>query len=465
MAEDALRHRSPAEVVVRFRHVEGELATAPARRAELAAELARRDGPPQTPPNSSTPPRQGFKRARPSGEGATRGPPFGQLGRSRQRATPEWGVLCQPTPGAGCGADLAAAPQQRVGTSPVVAVPPLAPVVLEAGRYAATGPPGGRPTAAAYPGGFEPPRVFGPHLAALWTSRPEQHPLSSARRARLGHDRWQRGISQGARANALQRAAQRRRPQAAASGGAGRASPVLGSAEPSARVGGRTHWQWVCQPPTASYHVIRPRRTGAGGQECLGDAEPLAWGSDRGKPPRGAPAPRHPSCLAHPLRELPYGVDTEQSPWAQACQALRRGAIHRAPHRDAGALGGAADPAAGAAIERRGAALLATPGAGAAASRLWVRLREHRAHLFRFLDDPAVPPTNHASAQALRHAVGPRKVPGGFRSQWGAEAPASAMTVLDTARTRGADLLTPLHAAVGLPAAPPPGLPVPSPGR
>jgi transposase len=176
----------------------------------------------------------------------------------------------------------------------------------------------------------------------------------------------------------------------------------------------------------------------------------------------GATVPRQHLTLQ--LRELQYVVDREQSAWAQDCQALVRLAIHRAHQRDAGELWGAAYTAAVGAIERRCDALLATPVEGAEASRLWVRFREHRDHLFAFLYDPTVPPTNNASEQALRHSVVHRKVTGGFRSDWGAEAHAILTTVLDTARKRGEDLLTTLHAAIGQPVAIPPGLPVRSPG-
>jgi transposase len=314
-------------------------------------------------------------------------------------------------------------------------------------------------------GRFEPTRGFGPHLEALWTYLHEQHHVSYARLEAIGRDWWHLAVSQGALANALRRAATRLRPQAGAIREQVRASPTIGSDETSARVNGRTHWQWVFQTPTASYHVIVPRRNGEVVQDFLGAAAPQTWVSDRWKPRLNARAERHQICLAHQLRELQYVVDHEQSAWAQQCQELLRLAIHRAHQRDRGELRGAAYTAAVQKIEADCDALLAIPVAGADASRLWVRFREHREQLFVFLYDPTAPPTNNASEQALRNSVVHRKVTGGFRSDWGADAHAIVTTVLDTARKRGHDLLTTLHTALGQPAAIPPGLPILAPGR
>jgi transposase len=472
MSDDELCEWSPTALVALIRRLEeqlavvtAQLAAAQARIGELEAELARRGGPPKTPQNSSTPPSKGWKRERPSGEGAKRGRPVGHPGTSRRRAEPDWVVLCQPTHCAACGHELAVGPQIRVGVSQVVELPPVQPVVFEAWRYAATCPHCGTTTAAAYPAGFEPTRVFGPRLEAVWTYLHEYHHVGYARLAAIGRDLWRLAVSQGAMANALARVAQRLAPQAAAIREQVRASPVIGSDETSARVNGRTHWQWVFQTPTASYHVIVPRRNGEVVADFLGDAVPATWVSDLWKPQLNAAAERHQICLAHQLRELQYVVDKEQSTWAQDCQALLRLAIHRAHQRDRGALRGAAYTATVRKIKADCDALLVTPVAGAEASRLWVRFREHRKHLFVFLDDPAVPPTNNASEQALRNSVVHRKVTGGFRSDWGADAHAIVTTVLDTARKRGEDLLTTLHAALGAPVAIPPGLPVLSPGR
>jgi transposase len=474
MSDDALAKLSAPELIVLIRRLEehlaavtAELAAAQARMGELEAELARRGGPPKTPANSSTPPRKGWKRERPGAapEGAKRGRPFGPPGTSRRRAAPAWVVLCQPTYCAACGQELTESPQARVGVSQVVELPPVPPVVFEGWRYVATCAPCGTPTAAPYPAGFEPSRVFGPRLEALWTYLHEQHHVGYARLARLGGELWHRRVSQGAIVNALGRVAQRLAPQAAAIREQVRASPLIGSDETSARVNGRTHWQWVFQTPTASYHVIRPRRNGEVVQAFLGDAVPETWVSDLYRPQLNAGAARHQICLTQQRRELQSVVDREPSAWARDCQALFRLAIHRAPQRDAGARRGAAYTAAVRKIEAACDALLAPPVAGAEASRLWVRCREHRERLFVFLYDPAVPPTNNASEQALRHSVVHRKVTGGFRSEWGAAAHAPVTTVLDTARKRGEDLLATLHAALGDPVAIPPGFPILSPTR
>lgn len=66
-----------------------------------------------------------------------------------------------------------------------------------------------------------------------------------------------------------------------------------------------------------------------------------------------------------------------------------------------------------------------------------------------FLDDPRVPPTNNASEQAPRPSVIHRKVSGGFRSDWGAAAHATAMTVVQTARKRGEHLFDALRDPLG----------------
>ena len=60
------------------------------------------------------------------------------------------------------------------------------------------------------------------------------------------------------------------------------------------------------------------------------------------------------------------------------------------------------------------------------AARLQQRYRLHRDSLYVFLHRDDVEPTNNSSERDLRPSVIHRKVIGGFRSAWGAEARPSA---------------------------------------
>ena len=60
-----------------------------------------------------------------------------------------------------------------------------------------------------------------------------------------------------------------------------------------------------------------------------------------------------------------------------------------------------------------------------------------------------MPADNNGSERALRKSVVHRKVSGGFRSAWGAEAYTTIATVLQTARKHGRDALSTLIPLLG----------------
>jgi transposase len=66
--------------------------------------------------------------------------------------------------------------------------------------------------------------------------------------------------------------------------------------------------------------------------------------------------------------------------------------------------------------------------------RLRNRYLDLHNHLFLFLDDATIPPTNHASEQALRWSVIFRKVTDGFRSDWGRDLFAAVRSIVNTGR-------------------------------
>ena len=332
----------------------------------------------------------------------------------------------------------------------------MRPVVVEAWQYAARCRGCGHRTKGTYPAGLEPTRTFGPQLEALLGYFHERHHVSYERLVEVCRDVFGLTHQRG-----------RDRPGAPASGracpadlrGAGRrgpGQPVIGSDETGARVAGRTAWHWVFQTPTASYHVIVPRRNADVIAAFLGDTRPEGWVSDLWSPQLQVDAETHQICLAHQIREpdlrrrgrrLPGpGLGGRAAPPVRTCHPPAP-----APR----------DDHPGSFIRRRRRienavdrlvfrTFLPERPDTANARRLQERYREHRASLFVFLDPPDVPPTNNASEQDLRPSVIHRKVTGGYRSQRGARcSPPYRTSLLTTARKRGQNLLDALRSIAG----------------
>ena len=57
--------------------------------------------------------------------------------------------------------------------------------------------------------------------------------------------------------------------------------------------------------------------------------------------------------------------------------------------------------------------------------------------MFLFLDDATIPPTNHASEQAIRMSTVVRNVTNGFRSDWGRDVFAAVRSIVNTGKRHG----------------------------
>ena len=76
-------------------------------------------------------------------------------------------------------------------------------------------------------------------------------------------------------------------------------------------------------------------------------------------------------------------------------------------------------------------------GNGTELDKLKKGIAKHRDHIFTFLTNPAVPPTNNDSEKALRPAKTKLKVSGCFRTESGAENYATVASVIQTAVKNG----------------------------
>jgi transposase len=422
---------------------------------QLKAELAKERPFPPTSHNSSQPPSRDVKRNLPANRSRKKlGPPFGHERKIRAWvAEPDRIMEASVVWCAHCQADLRGVEPRAVIRHQLTEVPPSTPVVLETRQAEVVCPDCQRVTRGALPAGLEAGRSFGPRLAATVVYLKHEQHLSYERVTQLCQDLFGVAISEGGVSALLQRAAAAAHPVATEIGAQVAQSPIIGSDETSARVAGRTWWQWVFRSVVGVYFLIRASRGAQVVAEVMGEQHAECWVSDCLSAQLTAPAQRHQVCLAHQLRDLQRLRDQQpRLQWALALQALFREAIHLWNRRTALQPQGYARRVTE--LEQRLEALLHRRVRGAPAQRLQKRYRRHREHLFVFLHCPGVPPANNACERALRPSVIHRKVTNGFRAEWGAHAYAALATVIETAKLHNRNVFDTLVSLMGPPVLP-----------
>jgi len=233
----------------------GQLQAALARIAELEKRLATFERPAKTPDNSSLPPSKGQKPDRPAGD------------KPARKSRPGVGRMLHPDPDRVVDAKLTACPKCQAAFPEAsqtpqqvyerIELPAIKPDVTQVrlfgGRCACCGE---RVTATA-PAGLEPGSPFGQSIAALVVYLHYAHAIGLERLATLMDEIFSLSISEGAISNMLARARAPLVAAAAAIQAAVTASPVVCSDETSARVSGKTWWEWVFVGTLAVLHVIR----------------------------------------------------------------------------------------------------------------------------------------------------------------------------------------------------------------
>jgi transposase len=413
-----------------------------ARIAELEARLA---APPKTPDNSSLPPSKGQK---PNLPDPTRKPPRrSRPGVARALAehpdrTIETTLVACPH----CDHALGLADQPEIHAYDHIDLPPIHPFVTRINRHSGICPGCRKHVAAPAPEGLEPGSPFGPGLCALILHLHITQAISFERLARLMGEVFGLTISEGAIANILARAQTPLLAAVAPMAAAVRASAVVGSDETSARVCGRTWWQWVLLSSTAVCHVIADSRAAEVVSTFLQGAQPEVWVADRYGGQLGHGAVRQ-MCLAHLLRDAKYAIEDGDTVFAPGFRQLLLRAVAIGKRRDA--LKDTTLAQYRADLDHRLTPLLSgTVPTNKPARRLFRAMRRDRDDLFRFITRRDVPYTNNACERALRPSVIFRKVTNGFRAEWGAQLYAAAASVMATGRLHGLTALDALRQAL-----------------
>ena len=411
------------------------------RVAQLEAKLGQ---PPKTPDNSSLPPSQARKPSRAERRAAKKRK--GRPGVSRALApSPDRIVESVAERCPHCNHALAAADQPGFHAYDHIELPPLRPVITRIHRHRGVCPSCRRGFSAPAPPGMAPGSPFGPDLTALILHLHVTQAIGFERLVRLLDEVFGTRISEGAIANMLARAETPLTAAAETTAAEVRRSKVVASDETSARVEGKNWWQWVLLSSTAVHHLIANSRGAAVLTDFLGDTKPDVWVADRYAAQAGHGNERQ-LCLAHLLRDAQYAIDTGDTGFAPGFYKLLQRAVaigHRRPDlKDTTLAQYRAD------LDRRLDRLLAVNPTTEAGHQLARGIRKRRGDLFVFITHRDVPATNNECERALRPSVIFRKVPGGFRSQWGARTYADALSVIATGRLHGRSALQALRDAL-----------------
>jgi transposase len=439
--KDALIAALTARLALADDRIAAQASRIAAQDARIAAPEARLNElprPPKTPGNSSKPPSQGQKPDLP-------GPATDHTPR---KGRPGVGRTLHPNPDRTIDKLLSICPRCEAvfpGTSQTpqqvyerIELPPIRPDVTQirlfGGRCACCGE---RVTAQA-PAGLEQGSPFGHSIAAMVVYLHYAHAIGMERLALLMDELFSLSISEGAISNILARARQPLLDATATIEKVVLASPVVCSDETSVRVKGKNWWEWVFIGTLAVLHVIKPSRGKAVVAALFGAIQPEVWVSDMLGSQRGHGVLWQ-VCLAHLLRDSKYAIECSDTAFSAPFRWLLLRAIAIGRRRDV--LKDATLKQYLYDLDRRLDRIMAAVPIGEPGRKLHKRMLANRAHLFVFMTNRAVPPTNNVSERHLRPSVIFRKVTNGFRCEWGAETYAAFRSVVSTAKANSASVL------------------------
>jgi transposase len=388
--------------------------------------------------NSGVPPSQTRKANIPRRppQGTRREASVGRAGGGRPlHPNPDQVIIAKAKVCPQCGAGVSEAGQSLHAVYDKIELPPVKPIVTRVEQYGGRCTGCGQPYVAPVPTGMEPGTPFGASVQSLATYLRYTHAISYERLSALLAQVFGLDISEGGLANLFQAVKGRLDQRVAEILTRLRSSRLICSDETSARVKGQQQWEWVFQNSEVCIHVIRPSRGQGVIQEVLGAHRPTIWVSDLYSAQKNHPAEDWQVCLAHQVRDCQFAIDAGDAMFAPRMKAvfLRAFTIHK--RRDTLAASTLYQYRCD--LQRRVHRCLALQPTNPHGRRLQKRYAKIQDHLFLFLDDATIPPTNNSSEQAIRMSTVFRKVTNGFRSDWGRDLFAAVRSVVNTGKRRG----------------------------
>jgi transposase len=316
-----------------------------------------------------------------------------------------------------------------------IELPPIRPIISQIERYGGHCPCCQKDYIAPIPVGMEPGSPFGNSVQSLATYLRYSHAISYERLSQLFSQVFGLEISEGAIANLFGKVKVRLDDQVSEILKRLQRSKLICSDETGARVNGQNQWEWVFQNQEVCLHVIRPSRGAGVIHEVLGEHRPDIWVSDLFSAQKNHPAQQWQVCLAHQLRDCQYAIDVGDTVFAPTMKKLllRAFVIHRRREQ----ISASTLYQYRCDLKRRLTRALDLEPDNDDGIRLRKRYGSIQDHLFVFLKDASVPPTNNESEQAIRMSTVFRKVTNCFRSPWGRDLFAAVRSVVNTGKRQG----------------------------
>jgi transposase len=434
------------QIAARDRRIDELQAQVRALNARIAELEAAKGKPTKTPDNSSLPPSRGQKgnvaepargkkKARKGHPGAAR-----VLAENPDATRDFYAEHCA------CGATLEAAGQELARAWDHVDLPPIQPVTTRVNLFRATCPCCKARVTGQAPADMPEGSPFGPGIQAVAAYLHGCQMVGFKRLTEVFEGLFGLRISQGGISNMLARMGKPLGAVAEEIAATVRGSEVIASDETSARVKGKTWWQWTFGCATAVYHMIAPTRGKCVPTDFLAGARPKVWLSDR-LPAQCTHAEAHQFCLAHLIRDAQYAIDHGDTIFAPQFKAFLKDACAVGRRRS-----GLADSTIAAhrrRLDRELDRLLDLKPTDVEGSHLRATIDvTARDKLLVFLTRRDVEATNNESERALRPSVIFRRVTNGFRSEWGAKVYADLCSIVATGRLAGRTALAAIRDAL-----------------
>jgi transposase len=297
---------------------------------------------------------------------------------------------------------------------------------------------------------------FGPRLIALAATLNKECGVSYERIASLCGTMFGLHAERSSLNRAVMRVAKTVQPLAEKIGERVRSAPMLSPDETGWKIGGHKAWLHVAATREDSYYMITRGRGTREAAALIGIDYSGTIVRDGHPSYRVFSKARSQTCLAHLIRRIDGLLQTHRGTrrvWLERMQAVLRRSVTISKRRDAAEIGPQGLMASIGRVEADTDRLLDTAPRGDDVRRLVRHLRRERSALFTFLYRDATPATNFLSEQALRPAVVNRKMSAGNNTKRGADAQATLMTVLHSAKKRAVNTITLIVEALRDPAA------------